>query len=233
MKKILFVISALVAVLSFSACSNSVTYAELRNKELDSINAFLRNENIKVISESQFKERFNSGLTLTDTAKNNNEFVLIESNGVYMQIVDQGCGDYIKQGETVDVLVRFTEYNLSNEARISTTSYSKSNQNYTYSYQPDKMSVTNTSGSFEGSFDTSSSLMASSSSSSSSYYYSSSSAVPTGWLVPFTWIKIGRPKDESEKIAHVRLLIPHAYGTLAASSSVYATYYDMTLQRGR
>lgn len=228
MKKLLFAMIAVAALCSFAACSDSETYADLRNRERDSINAFLRNENIKVITEAQFKERFDKGMTLTDTAKANNEYVLFESNGIYMQVIDQGCGDYIKQGETTDVLVRFSEYNLKTEARISTTSLLLSNNVVGYSYLPDKMSVTNTSGTFTGTFDTSSSLMA------KAYGYSSTSAaVPSGWLTPFTWVKIGRPQTASEKIAHVRILVPHTYGTSAASGSVYACLYDMTLQRGR
>lgn len=228
MKKLLFAMIAVAALCSFAACSDSETYADLRNRERDSINAFLRNENIKVITEAQFKERFDKGMTLTDTAKANNEYVLFESNGIYMQVIDQGCGDYIKQGETTDVLVRFSEYNLKTEARISTTSLQLSNNVVGYSYLPDKMSVTNTSGTFTGAFDTSSSLMA------KAYGYSSTSAaVPSGWLTPFTWVKIGRPQTASEKIAHVRILVPHTYGTSAASGSVYACLYDMTLQRGR
>ena len=228
MKKLLFAMIAVAALCSFAACSDSETYADLRNRERDSINAFLRNENIKVITEAQFKERFDKGMTLTDTAKANNEYVLFESNGIYMQVIDQGCGDYIKQGETTDVLVRFSEYNLKTEARTSTTSLQLSNNVVGYSYLPDKMSVTNTSGTFTGTFDTSSSLMA------KAYGYSSTSAaVPSGWLTPFTWVKIGRPQTASEKIAHVRILVPHTYGTSAASGSVYACLYDMTLQRGR
>ena len=228
MKKLLFAMIAVAALCSFAACSNSETYADLRNRERDSINAFLRNENVKVITEAQFKERFEKDITLTDTAKNNNEYVLFESNGIYMQVIDQGCGDYIKQGETADVLVRFSEYNLKTEARISTTSLQLSNNVVGYSYLPDKMSVTNTSGTFTGTFDSSSSLMV------KAYGYSSSSAaVPSGWLTPFTWVKIGRPQTASEKIAHVRILVPHTYGTSAASGSVYACLYDMTLQRGR
>lgn len=228
MKKLLFAMIAVAALCSFAACSDSETYADLRNRERDSINAFLRNENIKVITEAQFKERFDKGMTLTDTAKANNEYVLFESNGIYMQVIDQGCGDYIKQGETTDVLVRFSEYNLKTEARISTTSLQLSNNVVGYSYLPDKMSVTNTSGTFTGTFDTSSSLMA------KAYGYSSTSAaVPSGWLTPFTWVKIGRPQTASEKIAHVRILVPHTYGTSAASGSVYACLYDMTIQRGR
>ena len=228
MKKLLFALIAVAALCSFAACSDSETYADMRNRERDSINAFLRNENIKVITEAQFKERFEKGITLTDTAKANNEYVLFESNGIYMQVIDQGCGDYIKQGETTDVLVRFSEYNLNTEARISTTSLQLSNNVTAYSYLPDKMSVTNTSGTFTGTFDSSSSLMA------KVYGYSSSSAaVPSGWLTPFTWVKIGRPQTATEKIAHVRILVPHTYGTSSASGSVYACLYDMTLQRGR
>lgn len=228
MKKLLFAVIAVVALASFAACSSSETYADKRNKERDSISAFLRNENIKVITEAQFKERFEKGLTLTDTAKNNNEYVLFESNGIYMQVIDQGCGDYIKQGETTDVLVRFTEYYLSLEARISSTSQALSNNEVAYGYLPDKMSVTNTSGTFTGSFDSSCSLMALAYGSSST-----TAAVPSGWLIPFTWVKIGRPQTADDKIAHVRLLVPHTYGTSSASASVYACLYDMTLQRGR
>jgi hypothetical protein len=98
-----------------------------------------------------------------------------------------------------------------------------------YSYMLDKMSVTNNSGTFTGSFDTNSSLMANTYKSA----YGVSGTVPSGWLIPFSWVKIGRPKTDSEHVAHVRILVPHSYGTTAASGSVYACLYDMTLQRGR
>lgn len=226
MKKILFMVVAFAAVFALAACSDSETYADKRNRERDSISTFLRNENIKVITEAQFKERFEHGLQLTDTAENNNEYVLFESNGVYMQVVEQGCGNYIQSGETTDVLVRFTEYNLGTEARICDNSLQLTNNTTYYSYLPEKMSVTNTTGTFEGSFDSSNSLMVSA-------YGSGSTAVPSGWLVPFTWVKIGRPSNEDEKIAHVRLLIPHTYGTLSASQNVTASFFDLTFQRGR
>lgn len=221
MKKFLFAIIAFAAVFSFAACDDTETYAEQRDRERDSIAAFIRNEHITVIAENQFKERYNSGVTVTDTAKN--EYVLIESNGVYMQIVDMGCGETIKDGETAYVLVRFDEYNLGTRALICDDSWQLSNNVTYYSPNPEKLTITNTSGTFEGTFD-SSSLM---------YSTYSSSAVPTGWLEPFTYIKVGRPKDSSEKIAHVRLIVPHTYGTYTASSSVYACYYDLYIQRGR
>ena len=231
MKKFLFAMIAFAAVLSFAACNDSETYKDMRDRELDSISSFLRKENIKVISEDEFNRRWKNNEKLTDTAKNNNEWVLFNSNGIYMQVIDQGCGDYIKKGTSVDVLVRFDEYNLSYAAEMSDKCLTLSNKVPAYSYYVDKISVTNTSGTFTGSFvDPSASLMAITYNSSS--YGSVSSTVPSGWLIPFTWIKIGRPKTDDERIAHVRLLVPHSYGTTSASGSVQACVYDMTLQKG-
>ena len=222
---------AFAAVFSFAACNDSETYKDMRDRELDSISSFLRKENIKVISEDEFTRRWNDNQRLTDTAKNNNEWVLFNSNGIYMQVIDQGCGDYIKKGETADVLVRFDEYNLSYAAEMSNKCLTLSNNVPAYSYYVDKMSVTNTSGTFTGSFvNPKASLMAITYNSS---YSGLSSTVPSGWLIPFSWVKIGRPKTDDDRIAHVRLLVPHSYGTTSASGSVQACVYDMTLQRGR
>lgn len=231
MKKFLFAMIAFAAVLSFAACNDSETYKDMRDRELDSISSFLRKENIKVISEDEFTRRWNDNQRLTDTAKNNNEWVLFNSNGIYMQVIDQGCGDYIKKGETADVLVRFDEYNLSYAAEMSNKCLTLSNNVPAYSYYVDKMSVTNTSGTFTGSFvNPKASLMALTYNSS---YTGISSTVPSGWLIPFSWVKIGRPKTNDDRIAHVRLLVPHSYGTTSASGSVQACVYDMTLQKGR
>lgn len=231
MKNILFAMIAFAAVLSFAACNDSETYKDMRDRELDSISSFLRKENIKVISEDEFTRRWNDNQRLTDTAKNNNEWVLFNSNGIYMQVIDQGCGDYIKKGETADVLVRFDEYNLSYAAEMSNKCLTLSNNVPAYSYYVDKMSVTNTSGTFTGSFvNPKASLMALTYNSS---YTGISSTVPSGWLIPFSWVKIGRPKTDDDRIAHVRLLVPHSYGTTSASGSVQACVYDMTLQKGR
>ena len=231
MKKFLFAMIAFAAVFSFAACNDSETYKDMRDRELDSISSFLRKENIKVISEDEFTRRWNNNQRLTDTAKNNNEWVLFNSNGIYMQVIDQGCGDYIRKGQTADVLVRFDEYNLSYAAEMSDKCLTLSNKVPAYSFYIDKMSVTNTSGTFTGSFvDPKASLMALTYNSS---YSGLSFTVPSGWLIPFSWVKIGRPKTDADRIAHVRLLVPHSYGTTSASGSVQACVYDMTLQRGR
>ena len=236
MKKFLFAIMAFAALFSLAACNDTETYKEQRDRELDSISSFLRHENVKVISEEEFKSRWekkqkDNSVVLTDTSKNNNEYVLFNSNGIYMQVLDMGCGDYIQKGETTDVLVRFYEYILGLKAAICNESLQLTNKTVVYSYMLDKMSVTNNSGTFTGSFDTSNSLMAATYNSST--YYGTSGTVPSGWLIPFSWVKIGRPKKDSEHVAHVRILVPHSYGTTAASGSVYACLYDMTLQRGR
>ena len=98
---------AIAALFSFAACNDTETYKDLRDRELDSISSFLRHENVKVISEEEFKSRWekkqkDNSVVLTDTSKNNNEYVLFNSNGIYMQVLEMGCGDYIKMGETTE-----------------------------------------------------------------------------------------------------------------------------------
>ena len=233
MKKILFAAIALVSLFSMMACSDNETYADQRNRERDSINAFLRNEQITVITEKQFQERFDAGITpLTDTVsvKNGgkNEYVLIESNGVYMQILEQGCGDFIQKGTSQEVLVRFDEYNINTRAKICDASLQLSNKYINTSYWVDELKVTNTYGTFTGMF-----VKPARSVFAITYNSGTSGTVPSGWLVPFTWIKIGRGNGAGEKIAHVRLLIPHTYGSSTASANVNACLYDMTFQKGR
>lgn len=63
-----------------------------------------------------------------------------------MQIVRNGCGEKIKDGETATVLCRFTEKN------ILTDSIQLSNDILQYNSIVDKMTVTNTSGTFTASF---------------------------------------------------------------------------------
>ena len=231
MKKLLLAMIAFAAIFSFAACSDNETYADMRNRELDSISAFLKNENITVISEDEFQKRFDEGKTLTEHTNGKNEYVLFNSNGIYMQVIEQGCGDYIKKGETASVLTRFYEYNLNTRAKICDESLQLSNNVPAYSYYTDEMIVTNNSGTFSGSFNTSTSLMAITYGT-SSYSTGVSGVVPSGWLVPFTWLKIGRPKTDDDRIAHIRLLVPHSYGTTTASGNVNACLYDITWQRG-
>ena len=238
MKKLLLSIIAIAALVTFAACDHNETYADQRNRELDSINAFLRNENVKVIKESEFEQRFEARkagdktIKLTDTDPSNNEYVLFESNGIYMQVINDGCGNYIAKGKTQNVLCRYTEYCLANRAKICDDAITLTNDVPRFAIYTDEMSVKNTSGTFEGSFvDTNHSLLAQTYN--SSYYGSVSATVPSGWLIPFSWIKIGRLITADDELAHVRLLVPHTYGTTSASASVYACLYDIRFQAAR
>ena len=87
MKKTLFLLLPLAALL-WSACSNDETYADQRKRENGAIRQYLNDSSVTVISERQFFDQD----TMTDVSKN--EFVLLESSGIYLQIVEkQGWRD--------------------------------------------------------------------------------------------------------------------------------------------
>ena len=80
MKTVKILICVVLSALAFAACSDTETYADQKKKERSAINRYIANQKIKVISEEQFFAQD----TTTDVSKN--EYVLFESNGVYMQI---------------------------------------------------------------------------------------------------------------------------------------------------
>lgn len=207
-----------VAAIAFTSCDNDETYADQLDRERNAINDFISKRNIKVISESEFYAKD----SVTDTTTN--EYVYFGNTGIYMQIVDKGCGQKIKRGETTRVLCRYNEYNLmQNIDTVQTT-----NNALYYQAIVDIMTVTNTSGTFSGFFDSSSSVMYESYASSGS-----GTSVPSGWLVPFAFINVGRQQSATDKIAKVRLIVPSTQGQANASASVYPCFYEITYQRGR
>ena len=147
MKKINFLFVVLAVVLAFSSCNKSETYADQLERENDAIHAFIVKKGINVITEAQFTKQGNT----TDTTKN--QYVLFPNTGIYMQIVEKGTGEVIKKGETATVLCRFTERNLLRDT------VQLSNQYLVFGPKVDKMSVTNTSGTYTASFDPLSSVM--------------------------------------------------------------------------
>lgn len=211
MKKILYTLLCAVVAVTMTSCDDVETYAEQRDAERAAISKYLVDHNIKVISEKEFL----ANDTTTDVSKN--EYVLFESSGVYMQIVNRGCGEILKKGESADVLTRFKEYNVNGDSLQLT------NMSLTTGYLCDKYNVKNTSGSFTASFNTSSSLM---------YLAYQSASVPAGWLVPLSYIRLGRPAEEGDEIAKVKLLVPHDQGHQYASQGVYACFYELSYQRG-
>lgn len=222
MRRFLLFFSILSVVAGFIACDDYETYAEKRDKENAAISQFLTGSTgmgkyffnsrpISPISETEFENRG----YVTDTLKN--EYVLFESSGVYMQICRKGCGEIIKSGETTTVLCRFVEANLLTDSLILSNMTTGSHFIY------DKMTVTNSSGSFTGTFDNTYSIM------NSAY---GSTSVPGGWLVPLRFIKIGRQSSPDEEIAKVRLIVPSSQGQQNASMNTYPCFYEITYQRG-
>ncbi len=199
---------AFCAILMATACHDTETYADQKDRERTAISKFIAERGIRVITESEFKRD-----TLTDVSRN--EFVLFENTGVYMQIVRKGCGEKVKPGETVNVLCRFDERNLLVD------SLGLSNNNISYASLPDKFAVTNTLGTFTASF-LSGVMM-------SAY---GTTSVPAGWLIPLSYINVGRVTKEGEEIARVNIIVPHSQGTSYALSKVIPYYYEITYERG-
>jgi hypothetical protein len=215
MKKLTYLLVLLLGITAFAACNNGETYADQKNRERSAINKYIQDSAVSVISEAEFAQKNYT----TDVSKN--EFVLFESDGVYMQIERKGCGEKIKDGETVTVLCRFTERNLMTDSiEVSNVLASQ------FAYWVDKMSVSNTSGTFTGSFIPGESTLVAA-------HYLSTTAVPKGWLVPLTFINVGRPATGDDEIAKVRIIVPHDKGHMTATSRVIPYLYDITYQRGR
>lgn len=164
MKKLtLFFLSLLALTISFQACDNSKTYADMLEEEKDAINDFIKDRNIKVISQSQFYAQDST------TNLDENEFVQLAS-GVYMQIVDKGSdniADTVKSND--EILVKFMEYDIIRKD----TSLS----NLADAAVVDAFRYTVTSSSIAGLF-LQGYMMA---------YYTT--AVPAGWLVPLVYVR--------------------------------------------
>lgn len=221
MKRLFYPIMILLCAILYVSCDNYETYGDKKAKERDAINKFISENNIKVINEDQFEDQDYT----TDTAKN--EYVRMSRTGVYMQIVRKGCGTQLEQKKSVNVICRFTEYNiladsvmLSNLAPFYIYDYN-SGSYFDVSQYYDKMNVSRNGTTFTASFV--SGLMM--------RYHSSSTSVPSGWLVPLNFINIGRPANENEETAFVRLIVPHSQGTADASASVYPCHYEISYER--
>ena len=202
----------------FAACNDYETYSDLKKKERQAISKFLVDSAINVISEKQFEEQ---GQT-TDLKKN--QYVLLDKSGVYMQIIRKGCGQQVESGKTVNVLCRFSETNILTDSMlirndIVGTIY-MNGQYIDVSQYVDNMTVQRNGSTFHASFV-----------SGSMQLYHGTSSVPSGWLVPLLYINVGRPLQEGDEIAKVKLIVPHSQGTQTASQSVYPAFYVITYQR--
>ncbi|MCM1107497.1 MAG: DUF4827 domain-containing protein [Clostridium sp.] len=231
MKRVLYIIVLmLTAGLCLQSCSDDETYAEQKERERALISAFIGRDvkitdsdgqlvadvgRINVISEDQFYAQGN----MTDVTKN--EYVLFGNSGVYMQIVRPGVGEIMKSGEYKRLMCRYVEFNIMRDS-IQTR-----NDVLYWATRPEILEVTNTSGTFTASFNTSIT------GGGAMYSFYGSTSVPSGWLVPLSYIRVGRQSTPDGGIALVRLIVPHTSGQSDASNNVYPCFYQISYQEMR
>lgn len=197
MKKIAPLLLILLACgFAFLSCSDTKTYAELLDDEKKAIKKFIKSNGIKVISNAEFEAKGN----VTDLTAN--EFVQL-SGGVYMQIVDKGTGDSIRNRDVVTV--RLIEYDIF---AADTTGAS----NYKEAQYLDSFDYTVSENALNGRFKTGVGEVGV-----FSLYYNTA-AVPAGWLSCLPYIK-----DD----AHVKLIVPSKAGHENAARYIYPYYYDL------
>ncbi len=222
---------AMAACWILCACDDDETYAEQKEKERKAINAFLARDplvltdeagdtllntaKIKVISQTVFEAQDST------TNLDENEYVLFNNTGLYMQIVRKGPGEKLQSGETTRLICRYFEYNILGDSlqTMDTSSYWLTN--------PEILDVSNNSGTITASFNTEIN------GGGAMYINYGTTVVPDGWIVPLTYVNIGRQTTEDEGIAKVRLIVPHSQGTATATSNVYPCFYELTYQRMR
>ncbi|MBQ8712594.1 MAG: DUF4827 domain-containing protein [Prevotella sp.] len=193
------------AALLALSCSDYETYGDQKKREREAISKFISDSSYVIIGEDQFH---NQG----DATIGDKQFVLLTKSGVYMQIVDKGVGDQIKDGESLSIICRFIEKSL-----LDTTILYNNSQNTIF--DRDILNVSRTGATYSATFISGVML--------DTY----GSTVPEGWLVPLQYINLARRQDQ---LARVRLIVPHSQGTLNnAKSNVRPYFYDITYQRGR
>lgn len=216
MKKLYYFIVLICAISAgLQSCNDGKTYAEMKEEEADAINKYILDNDIKVISEKEFFEK--------DTMTAENEYVLFEESGVYMNIMCKGEGEILEEG-TYDILSRFVEVCMKDVSNLGlsagdTILFNMHNNSYPSQLRyPEELKVTiGSSGSYSATFQGYSSM----------YQQYQTTAVPSGWLVPLAFIKPVRT-TQSDKLARVKIIVPHSEGTSSASRYVYPCLYEIT-----
>lgn len=198
MKKTILLTLLAILTVGLSSCEDYETYAEQKEKERAHIQDFIKEQGITVISMETFEAQGDS------TSVEKNEFVLFEDKGVYMQIVRKGEGEMMQDGDRGVYMARYLEYNIADADTISGNLYAAVPDKFTCERDGDVFSASFTQGYMYGIY---------------------GSAVPSGWLLPLSYVTPGRPND---KAAKVRLIVPHGEGTSLAAQYVYPTYYEIT-----
>jgi hypothetical protein len=197
MKKYIIIVLMIVGAVLWCSCEDVETYADMKKKERACIEYFIQEQGIKVITKEEFEKD-----TVTNVEEN--EYVLFEDKGVYMQIVRRGEGRMMESGDRGIFMARYVECNVETGDTISGNLYATPDY-FTCERKDDTFSASFTQGYMMNIY--------------------GSSAVPNGWLVPFSYIAPGRPNNKGAK---VRLILPHSEGTALAAQHVYPTYYEIT-----
>lgn len=221
MKNIYYLLFILVALaFGFQSCNNGKTYAELVEDETDAINQYISENDIEVINESQFaaQDSMNIG---------ENEYVLLEESGIYMHVCYRGDGEVLEDGR-YELTARFIEIAIQTRDDLfdagDTLMANMHVINPSYWIEGEEFVLTISSGSYSASFTRSDDY--------SMYGMYGTSSVPTGWLVPLRYLKPSRT-TKSEKLARVKLIVPHSEGTSTAQLYVYPCYYEITYNLNR
>lgn len=206
---------------TLQSCNNGKTYAEMKEEEADAINKFILENDIKVISEADFAAQ--------DSTTKENEYVLLDESGVYMHVDTRGPGKEVLGDGTYDMVARFVEVALQTRSDLGMTAGDTllanmhvANPSYIINGEDFKLTISGES--YSASFTRSDSY--------SMYGMYGTVAVPSGWLIPLRYLKPGRTTD-SEKIARVKLIVPHSEGTSSATQSVYPCFYELTYDMTR
>ncbi len=222
MKKnyLLWAVTALI-MLALQSCNNGKTYAEMKEEEADAINKYILENDIKVISEADFAAQ--------DSTTKENEYVLLDESGVYMHVDNRGPGQAVLGDGTYDMVARFVEVALQTRTDLGMTAgdtllanFHVANPSYTIKGEDFKLTISG--DSYSASFTRNDSY--------SMYGMYETVAVPSGWLIPLRYLKPGRTND-AEKIARVKLIVPHSEGTYSATQSVYPCFYELTYNMTR
>ena len=196
--------------LAFQSCNNSKTYAELKDEEREAIKRYIELNEIKVIDEDQLEAQDST----TNVAAN--EYVLFDKTGVYMQVLERGNGELLEDGRH-EILVRYIEEKIYKDGSTDTLSLNTVANMYAH---PDEFMLTKLESSLSATFTTNGAM----------YQAHSSAYVPSGWLLPLSYLKVGREIQGRSKI---KLILPHSQGTATASGQVFPCVYEITYQMSR
>ncbi|WP_300726080.1 DUF4827 domain-containing protein [uncultured Bacteroides sp.] len=224
MKKLSLLFLLFLGVAAFmQSCDNSKTYAEMKDDERDAINAWILKNEYEIISEKEFYAQ--------DTITKGDQFVLFEESGVYMNVVCLGPeGDNgTRLGDGYHTILSHV-VELAMQTRdamfeVGDTLFANMNVlNTQYTMYPEEYKLTISGNSYSASFINSRE--------NGMYATYGTASVPSGWLVPLKYIKPGRTQS-AEKVARVRLIVPHGQGTSQAAQYVYPCFYELTYNLAR